>query len=82
MVGVLRLLHGKANQVITGNVDVGGRGRIQGPWEVARDNRPVHRLITQFDTNFGAVAIDELCGLFPTNEGHVVTRHQKLGPQQ
>jgi len=82
MVGVLRLLHGKGNQIITGHVDISGRDRLQGAGQVARQDRTVHRLVTQLDANFGTVAIDEFGSLLPTNQGHVVTRHQQLCPQQ
>ena len=50
--------------------------------EVAREDRPVHRLVSQLDANFGTVAIDEFCSLLPANQSHVVTRHQQLCPQQ
>ena len=82
MVGVLRFLHGKTNQIVTGKIDVRGRGRVQFPGQAARKDRPVDRLVTQLDANFGAVAIDEFCGLLPANQGHVVTRHQQLCRQQ
>ena len=82
VVGVLRFLHGKTDQVVTGNVDVRRRGRVQGPRQIARQDRPVHRFVTQLDANFGTVAIDEFCGLLPANQGHVVTRHQQLRRQQ
>ena len=82
MVGVLRLLHRKADQIVTGEVDVAGRDRVQLPRQVARKDRPVHRLVTQLDADFGAVAIDEFGRLLPANQGHVVTRHQQLRPQQ
>src|SRR5260370_769806 len=74
--------HGKSNQIITGKVDVLGRGRVQCPRQVAREDRPVHRLVTQFDANFSTIAIDEFCSLLPTNQSHVVTRHQQLCRQQ
>ena len=82
MIGVLRFLHGKTHQIITGEIDVGGRGRIQGARQIARQDRAVHRLVTQLDANFGTIAIDELCGILPANQGHVVTRHQQLCRQQ
>ena len=82
MVGVLRLLHGKTDQIVTRKVDVGGRGRVQRPGQIAREDRPVHRLVTQLDANFGTVAIDEFRRLLPANQGHVVTRHQQLCRQQ
>ena len=82
MVGVLRLLHRKPDQIITGKVDIGGRGRVQFAGQVAREDRPVHRLVAQLDANLGTVAIDEFCRLLPANQGHVVTRHQKLCRQQ
>ena len=82
VVGVLRLLHRKTDQIVTGNVDVPGRDRVQFPGQVAREDRPVHRLVAQLDANFGAVAIDQFCGLLAANQGHVVTRHQQLGRQQ
>jgi len=82
MVGVLRFLHGKTHQIITGHVDICGRGRVQGPRQVARKYSPVHRLVTQLDANFGPVAIDEFCSALPANQGHVVTRHQQLCRQQ
>ena len=82
MVGVLRFLHRKTNQIIAGRIDVGGLDRVQDPRQVAREDRPVGRLVAQLDANFGAVAIDEFCRLLPANQGHVVTRHQKLCRQQ
>jgi hypothetical protein len=82
MVGVLRLLHRKANQIVTRDIDFTGRDRVQRPRQVAREDCPVHRLVTKLDANFGAVAIDEFCGFFPANEGHVVTRHRELRAQQ
>ena len=82
VVGVLRLLHGERHEVITGNVDIGGLARIEFARQVAREDRAVHRLVAQFDAHFGAVAIDELGRLLPANQGHVVTRHQELCPQQ
>jgi hypothetical protein len=82
MVGVLRLLHRKPNQIVAGDIDVGGHDRIQFPGQVARKNRAVHRLVAQFDANLGAIAIDELGGVLATHQGHVVTGHQKLCPQQ
>src|SRR5579863_4151191 len=42
----------------------------------------MRRLATQLDANFGPVAIDEVGGIFSTNQGHVVTRHQQFGRQQ
>jgi hypothetical protein len=82
MVGVLRLLHRKADQIVAGKVDLGGRGRVQFAGQIAREDRAVHRLVAQLDANLGAVAIDEVCRLPPANQGHVVTRHQKLCRQQ
>ena len=82
MVGVLWFLHRKTNQVIAGRIDAGGLDRVQDPRQVAREDRPVGRLVAQLDANFGAVAIDEFCRLLPANQGHVVTRHQKLCRQQ
>ena len=82
MVGVLRFLHGKSNQIITGKVDVWGRGRVHLARQVAREDRTMSRLVTQLDANFSTIAIDEFCSLLPTNQGHVVTRHQQLCPQQ
>ena len=82
VVGVLRFLHRKANQIITGRIDVGGLDRVQDARQVAREDRPVGRLVAQLDANFGAVAIDEFCRLLPANQGHVVTRHQEFCRQQ
>jgi len=78
VVGVLRLLHGESDQIITGKVDVLRRGRVQGPRQVAREDRAVRRLVAQLDANLGTVAIDEFRGLLPTDQGHVVTGHQQL----
>jgi hypothetical protein len=65
-----------------GKVDLHGRGRIQGPRQIARADGAAHRLVTELDANFGAIAIDEVCGLLPTDQGHVVTCHQQLCRQQ
>jgi hypothetical protein len=82
MVGVLRFLHGKTDQIITRKVDVGGRGRVQGPGQIAREDRPVHGLVTQLDANFRTVAVDQFRSFLPANQSHVVTRHQQLCRQQ
>ena len=82
VVGVLRLLHRKTDQIITGKVDIGGRGRFQFSRQVARKDRAVHRLVAQLDANFRTIAIDEFCRLAPTNQGHVVTCHQQLCRKQ
>ena len=82
MVGVLRLLHRKADQIVTRQVDVGGRGRIQFARQIAREDRPVRRLVAQLDANFGSVAIDQFRRLLAANQGHVVTCHQQLCRQQ
>ena len=82
MVGVLRLLHRKADQIVAGKVNLGGRGGVQFAGQIAREDRAVHRLVAQLDANLGTVAIDEVCRLPPANQGHVVTRHQKLRRQQ
>jgi len=82
MVGVLRFLHRKTNQIIPRKVDVGGRGRIQLSRQIVRKDRPVRRLVTQLDADFGTVAIDEFGGVISANQGHVVTRHQELCRQQ
>jgi hypothetical protein len=78
----LRLLHRKAHQIVTGKVDLGGRGRVQFARQIAREDRAVHGLVAQLDANLGAVAVDEVCRLPAANQGHVVTRHQKLCRQQ
>jgi hypothetical protein len=82
MVGVLRLLHGQRGEVVTGNIDVARCSRIELAGQIARKNRTVHRFVTQLDANLGAVAIDEFRRLLPADQGHVVTRHQQLGPKQ
>ncbi len=82
MVAVLRFLHRKTDQIVTRKVDVGGHGRVQEPGQIARKDRPVPRLVTQLDADFGAVAIDEFGGIIPANQSHVVTRHQELRCQQ
>ncbi len=82
MVGVLRLLHRKADQIVARKVDLGGRGRVQLARQIAREDRTMHRLVAQLDANFGAVAVDEVGRLLPANQGHVVPRHQKLCRQQ
>jgi hypothetical protein len=64
MVGVLWFLHCKSDQIITGNIDIGGCCRVQLAGQIAREDRPVHRLIAQFDTNFGTVAVDEFRRVF------------------
>ena len=48
-----------------------GLDRVQDPRQVAREDRPVGRLVAQLDANFGTVAIDEFCRLLPANQGHV-----------
>ena len=68
MVGILRLLHGKTNQIVTGDVNGIRRDRVQGPGQIAREYPPVYRFITQLDANFGTFAIDEFCGLLPANK--------------
>jgi hypothetical protein len=78
----LRFLHRKANQIVTGGIDVVRLDRVQDTRQVAREDRPMGRLVAQLDANFGAVAVDEFCRLLPANQGHVVTRHQKLCRQQ
>jgi len=82
MVGVLRFLHGKTNQIITGKLDVCGRGRVQGPRQIARQDCAVRGLVTQLHAYFGTLAIDEFCSVLSTNQRHVVTRHQQLCRQQ
>ncbi len=82
MVGVLRLLHRKTDQVIAGYFDVGRRDRVKRPGQVAREDRAVRRLVAQLDANFGAVAIDQFGGVLAADQGHVVTGHQKLCRQQ
>ena len=82
MVGILRFLHRKTNQIITRKLDLRGWCRIQGPRQIAGKDRPVRRLVTQLDANFGTFAIDEFCGLLTANQGHVMTRHQQLRCQQ
>jgi len=69
VVGVLRLLHGKTDQIITRDVDVIRRGRIQLSRQVAREDSPMARLVAQLDADFGAIAVDEFCGVLPANEG-------------
>ena len=82
MVGVLRFLHRKTDQLITRKVDVGGRDGVQLSRQFVRKDRPVRRLVTQLDADFGTFAIDEFGGIAPANQGHVVTRHQELRRQQ
>ena len=82
VVGVLRLLHRKADQIVAGEVDLGGRGRVQLAGQIAREDRAVHRLVAQLDAHFGAVAIDQFRRLLPADQGHVVTGHQQLRRQQ
>ena len=82
VVGVLRLLHRKADQIVTGNIDVLRRDRVQFARQIAREDRPMRRLVAQLDANFGAVAIDQFGGFLPANQRHVVTGHQQLGRQQ
>ena len=82
MVGVLRFLHGKTDQIVAGKVDLRGRDRVQLAGQIARENRPVHRLVAQLDANLGPVAIDQFCGLLPADQSHIVTRHQQLRRQQ
>ncbi len=53
MVGVLRFLHRKTDQIITGRVDIGRFGRIQSAGQVARKDRAVVGLVTQLDADFG-----------------------------
>ena len=71
-----------ADQVVAREVDILRRHRVELAGQVAREDRPVHRLVAQLDANFGAVAIDQFGGILAANQGHVVTRHQKLGRQQ
>jgi hypothetical protein len=40
------------------------------------------RLVAQLDADFGAITVDEFCGVLPANESHVVTSHQQLRCQQ
>jgi hypothetical protein len=82
VIGVLRLLHRKANQVVAGNVDIGGRDGVQFAGQITRRDRPVLGLLAQLDADFGALPIDEIGGLPPANQGHVVTGHQQLRSQQ
>ncbi len=82
VIGVLRLLHCQANQIVAGDVDVLRRNRVELAGQVAREDRAVHGLVTQLDANFGAVAIDQFGGLAAANQRDVVTRHQQLGRQQ
>ena len=63
MVGVLRLLHRKTDQIITGEVDFGGVVASSLPGS-SRENRAVHRLVAQLDANFGTVAVDEFAVFF------------------
>jgi hypothetical protein len=78
----LRFLHRKANQIVAGRDDIGGLDRVEDSGQAAREDRPVGRLVAQLDTNFGAVAIDEVCRLSAANQGDVVTRHQEFCCQQ
>ena len=82
VVGVLRLLHREADEIVAGDVDLGGRGRVEFAGQIAREDRAVHRLVAQLDAHFGAVAIDQFGRLLAANQGHVVTGHQELCPQQ
>ncbi len=82
VVGVLRLLHRKADQIVTGDVDVTRRRRIQLSRQVAREDRPVGRFVAQLDAHFGAVAVDQFRGLGAAHQGHVVAGHQQLRCQQ
>ncbi|MEH2688197.1 hypothetical protein DXU04_25220 [Bradyrhizobium diazoefficiens] len=82
VVGVLRLLHRKADHVVTGDVDIGRRHRIELAGQVAREDRPVHRLVAQLDADLGTVTVDQLRGLGAADQGDVVSCHQQLRAQQ
>ena len=82
VVGVLRLLHRKADQIVTREIDILRRGRGQFAGQIARKDRAVHRLVAQLDAHFGAVAVDQVRRLPAANQRHVVTGHQKLRRQQ
>jgi hypothetical protein len=79
MVGVLRFLHRKTDQIIAGGIDVGGFDRVQDARQVTREDRPVGRLVAQLDANFGTVAIDEFCRLLPANQRHWKCRPKNAG---
>ena len=82
VVGVLRLLHRKADHVVAREVDIARRHRVELAGQVAREDRPVHRFVAQLDAHFGTVTVDQLGGLGAANQGHVVARHQQLRAQQ
>jgi len=82
VIGVLRLLHGEADEVIALQVDLIGRGRIQFAGQIAGEDRAVVLLVAQLDADFGTVAVDQLRSLLAADQGHVVTGHQQLGCQQ
>ncbi|GJD59867.1 hypothetical protein IFDJLNFL_5798 [Methylobacterium dankookense] len=82
VVGVLRLLHGEADEVVAGDVHVLRRHRVELARQVARMDRPVLGLVAQLDPDFRALAVDQVGRLLPADQGHVVPGHQKLRPEQ
>ncbi len=82
VVGVLRLLHRQTNQIVTRDVDVLRRDRVELAGKIAREDGAVHRLVAQLDADFGAVAVDQFGGLAAADQRDVMTRHQQLGRQQ
>jgi len=67
------------HQIINGKVDVLGRGRVQGPRQVAREDRRMHASSRSLIRKLSAtIAIDEFRQSLPANQSHVVTRHQQL----
>lgn len=82
MVGVLRLLHRKADHVVTRQVHIGRRHGVELAGQVAREDGAVNGLVTQLDSHLGPLAVDQLRGLGAADQGHIVPRHQQLRAQQ
>jgi hypothetical protein len=82
VIGVLRLLHRQADEVVALQVHLIGRGRIELAGQIAGEDGALVLLVAQLDADFGTVTVDQFGGLLAADQGHVVTGHQQLGCQQ
>lgn len=82
MVGVLRLLHRKADHVVTRQVHIGRRHGVELAGQVAREDGAVNGLVTQLDSHLGPLAVDQLRGLGAADQGHIVPAISSFVPSR